>query len=225
MKLLIQKEVREAFGPILGILYASGIDNTKEITEIKDLFAEAVEKLKADFAGYENVGQHPYMSCWRGVYKKFGTDAQKYRSSIESLARRVLKGDPLPRINTLVDLYNYISIKYVLPLGGEDMDKIEGDLHLAFANGTEQFVRLNGVENEPPDKGEVVYKDDLGVICRRWNWREADRTKLTKETRNAVIVVDAVPPVTADIVEQATKELASLVEKYCGGKVIIEILV
>ena len=89
---------------------------------------------------------------------------------------------------------------------------------LAFADGSEEFIVLNGTENEPPEKGEVVYKDDQGVICRRWNWREADRTKLTTETTNAIIVVDSIPPTEKAFVEQSVDELAALIKKYCGGE-------
>ena len=137
--------------------------------------------------------------------------------------RRVIKGDAIPHINKLVDLYNYISLKYVIPVGGEDMDAIRDNLQLAFANGTEQFVRLNGTENEPPDKGEVVYKDDEGVICRRWNWREADRTKLTERTKEAIIVIDALAPVSRAVVDRAMNELALLIKKHCGGEAEVNI--
>lgn len=224
MQTVIQNEVREKFSPCLGVVYATGIDNTKEVTEIEDLFKDASVLLKDTFNQYENVGQHPTILSWRNVYKAFGTDPKRYRLSIEALARRVLKDEPLPRINTLVDLYNYISIKHVLPVGGENSDAIQGDLQLAIADGSEEFIVLNGSESESPESNEVVYKDDQGIICRRWNWREADRTKLTKEITNAVIVIDTVPPIERATVESAAQELAELIHKYCGGEVRTEIL-
>jgi DNA/RNA-binding domain of Phe-tRNA-synthetase-like protein len=65
----------------------------------------------------------------------------------------------------------------------------------------------------------VIYKDDIGAICRRWNWKEADRTKLTEETRNAFLVIEALPPVPREAVEAAIQELADSVSQYCGGSV------
>jgi DNA/RNA-binding domain of Phe-tRNA-synthetase-like protein len=224
MNFTIQKEIKEKFQPCLGIVYATGIDNSKEVPEIGNLLADAAQTLKQKFGAYENPGQHPTIAAWRDTFKKFGTDPKRYRSSVEALARRALKDEPIPRINTLVDLYNYISIKYVFPLGGENTERIRGDLQLAYADGTEEFIVLNGTENDPPEKGEVVYKDDQGVICRMWNWREADRTKLTKETKSAVIVVDAIPPTEKSDVERATRELVGLIEQYCGGNVRFEVL-
>ena len=59
-------------------------------------------------------------------------------------------------------------------------------------------------------------------MCRRFNWREADRTKLTEQTKNAVIVLESLNA--EDSLEEAVLELASLVERHCGaavGKFII----
>ncbi len=224
IKLSIQPEVRNTFMPCIGVIYAYGIDNSKEISELENLFTEVSAPLKREFEGLENPNEHPTIAAWRKAYKTFGTDPQRYRSSAEALARRVLKDQPLLRINTLVDLYNYISIKYVLPVGGEDLDAIQGNFQLAFADGTEEFIVLGGIENDAPKLGEVVYKDDKGVICRSWNWREADRTKLTKETTNAVVVIDTIPPTDKDTVTQATKELAKLIQKYCGGEISSEVI-
>jgi DNA/RNA-binding domain of Phe-tRNA-synthetase-like protein len=224
MHLLIQKEVSDEYRPIIGVIYASGVDNTGVVDEIDAYFAELPQVTKDAFARYESPGQHPYLKAWRDAYKKFGSDPHQYRCSAEALVRRVLKGDLPPRINTLVDLYNYVSIKYALPIGGEDAVHIQGDLQLAFANGTEPFVRLNGNENEPPDKGEIVYKDNEGAVCRRWNWREADRTKLTAHTTEAIIVFDAIPPVEKETVYKATEELAGLIRMHCGGDTRTDIL-
>ena len=97
------------------------------------------------------------------------------------------------------------------------MEKVRGDIVLDFAKGNEQFVRLGGTENEPPEIGEVVYKDDIGILCRRWNWREGDRTKLTEETKNAIIVIESLPPMDRKMLERATTELTELIKKFCGG--------
>ena len=64
---------------------------------------------------------------------------------------------------------------------------------------------------------QIIYKDEVGAICRRWNWKEADRTKLTQETQNAFLVIETLPPVPRDTVETAIRELADLVKQYCGG--------
>lgn len=104
------------------------------------------------------------------------------------------------------------------------MDLLNGDFVLCRAQGNETFVRLGGTENDSPESGEIIYKDSDGVVCRRWNWREADRTKLTKNTRNALIVIDGLAEIGRDTVEKATEELAALIANYCGGRGRTEIL-
>ena len=83
---------------------------------------------------------------------------------------------------------------------------------------------LGEAEERSPKPGEVIYKDELGAICRRWNWKEADRTKLTEETRNAVLVLEAIPPITKPELEGAANSLSRLVHEHCGGSASIEVL-
>lgn len=225
MHLRIHKEVFDNFDwPVIGVIYCYGIDNKENRTEVGMLLRDAETTARSEFSRFESLGEHPNIAAWRAAYKKFGADPHQYRCSVESLVRRVLKGESVPHVNKLVDLYNYISLKYVIPVGGENIDAIRGDLRLAFADGTEEFVRLNGAENEPPAKGEVIYKDDQGTICRRWNWREADRTKLTEDTKSAVVVLDALAPVDRVKVQKAATELAELVKRFCGGEIECAVL-
>lgn len=225
MEFKIQKEIFETFPDfIAGVVLMKNGDNRGEAPEIEELLREVEKKQIKSFTELETYSQHPQLAAWRLAYRKFGSDPHQYRCSAEALIRRVLKGEQVRHINKLVDLYNYISLKYVLPVGGEDIDEIKGDLVLGFSTGNEPFIRLGGTENEPPQPGEVVYKDNKGVACRRWNWREGDRTKLTEQTKNAIIVVEALSPATKETIEEATKELAYLIKKFCGGEVNFYIL-
>ena len=225
MKFIIKKEIFNHFKDfITGVILIKKADNKRESPEINEILRDAENKAINDFSQFESPSRHPNIIPWRQAYKKFGSDPHAYRCSSEALVRQVLKGNKIRHINKLVDLYNYISLKYIIPVGGEDLAKVKGDLVLDFARGDEPFVRLGGTENESPLSGEVVYKDEEGVLCRRWNWREADRTKLTEDTKNAVIVVEGLLPIQKETIETATKELADLIKKYCGGEIYFEIL-
>lgn len=217
MKFTVHENIFTTFDAKIGVVIARSVSNRGESAEVAQLLRNAEELARKEFGGLESVGQHKKIKSWRVAYRKFGSDPHQYRCSVEALARRVLKGDEVPRINTLVDLYNYISLKYVIPVGGEDLDAIQGDIMLAFAEGVEPFIRIGGGENEPPDKGEVVYKDNKGALCRRWNWREAERTKLTGATTNAVLVVEALSPVAQEELAIVIEELGGLIQKFCGG--------
>ena len=98
---------------------------------------------------------------------------------MEALLRRVEGG--LPRIDRLTDIYNAISVKHLLPVGGEDLGEYRGPARLVRAAGDEPFdtVRDGQPVTEHPEPGEVVWRDDAGVTCRCWNWRQCVRTRIT----------------------------------------------
>ncbi len=224
MKFIIDPKIFSDFAnPKIGVIIASGIDNNGVNPEIASLLRTEETKIRSSFKA-EELSLHPNIACWREAYKQFGSKPRDFRCSIEALLRVILRGDQVRDISKLVDLYNFISIKYVLPVGGEDLSKIKGDLNLCFADGTEDYTPLHGEENDSPKKGEVIYKDDLGVLCRRWNWREGERTKITQDTKDAVLVIEALDPVTKEDLEKACNEFAELIEKYCGGETQVNIL-
>lgn len=225
MKLVIADAMFDEFPDLLlGVVVLHDSDNAQDNAEITELLREAEASLPGRFGG-TSVSEHPHIVTWREAYRQFGAKPKDYPSSIENLARRVLNGARIGHINNLVSLYNVVSLRHLLPVGGEDLDRISGDVVLTRAGEDEPAILLLG-EKEPraPRAGEVIYKDDVGAICRRWNWKEADRTKLTHDTRNAFLVIEALPPVARDIVEAAIGELADLVRRYCGGTVATALL-
>ncbi len=165
------------------------------------------------------LGSLPEVSAWREIYRKFGSDPHDFRSSIESLLRRARGGSkPLPQINNLVDLYNYLSLKYHLPAGAEDLDKVKGDIILGFSDGTERGVSLGSDTEEACYAGEVIYKDREGFICRRWNWREADRTKIEETTTRTIVVIERAAAVPDDTLTRALDEAKNLIERYLTAR-------
>lgn len=220
MKLVITDTIFDDFPElVLGVVISHNMDNSQDRAEITDLLRQAEATLPGKF-GNTPVIEHPYIATWREAYRKFGAKPKDYPSSVENLTRRVLNGATIGHINNLVSLYNTISLRHILPVGGEDADQIAGNVLLTRAGHDEPAVFLLGEkEARAPHAGEIIYKDDVGAICRRWNWKEADRTKLTQETRNAFLVIESLPPVPRTTVETAIRELADLVERYCGGTV------
>lgn len=217
MKLAIDQVVLDQFPSAkIGVVIAKDIDNTGTHEEIAVLLREEEKRIRNNFAT-ETLSQHPKINCWRRAYSAFGCKGGEYKSSVEALYRRIIKGGALRTINPLVDIYNYISLKHIIPVGGEDLEKIEGDIHLAIAGNNESPVKLLGdEETKVPPAGEVIYKDDVSAVCRRWNWREADRTKLFESTTSAILVIDGVDPLTREEIETALDEFERLLNKYCA---------
>jgi DNA/RNA-binding domain of Phe-tRNA-synthetase-like protein len=205
----------------IGIVIADNIDNRRHEAAARDELASAVAAAR-DAIGEADLATHPAVAPWREAYRRFGMKPSRYRSSIENLLRS-LRGEGPRGINPLVDCYNAVSLRHLLPCGGEDLAAVRGDLRLTRALGGELFVPLGSTEEQPPEAGEVVYADDLGTICRAWNWREAERTKLTTETRRAVLVIEALPPRTSADLQAACDDLAALLSQHLGATCRVEL--
>ena len=167
----------------------------------------AAEQVAADALRERPVDELPHVAAWRDAYRAFGAKPQRTRNSAEALIRRAESG--LPRVNRLTDLYNAVSVSHAIPLGGEDLSRYVGAPRLVRAVGDEAFETSAGGEpvTEHPDAGEVVWCDDEGVTCRRWNWRQGPRTALRDDTTSALFVLDALDPLTDDQLEAAVADL------------------
>jgi DNA/RNA-binding domain of Phe-tRNA-synthetase-like protein len=183
------------------VVVAEGLRNGPSDDRSDALLAEAERSARE--SGFQRAADDPRIAAWRAVFSQFGSKPSRYPCSAESLLARALKGEELPRINALVDTYNAVSLKYLLPVGGEDLDQLRGALRLVRA-----------------EDGEVVWRDDEGVTCRRWNWRQEPRTRLTEATTRAFFVFDQVPPQTA--LDAAVAELIGHLEARSGTARAIE---
>jgi len=155
------------------------------------------------------VDGHPHVAAWHDAFRAFGAKPKRVRPSVDALLRRAPAG--LPRVDRLTDLYNAVSVAHVLPVGGEDLDRYAGPARLVRAEGTEPFeVTAGGAAAlEHPRAGEVVWRDDAGVTCRRWNWRQCVRTRLTGRTTRAVFILDALGPLSDDALSAAGEALTA----------------
>jgi DNA/RNA-binding domain of Phe-tRNA-synthetase-like protein len=151
----------------------------------------------------------PHVAAWREAYRAFGAKPKRTRNSLEALLRRAESG--LPRVNRLTDYYNAVSVLHQIPLGGEDLTRYAGPPQLVRATGAEPFDTVaDGVAvTERPDPGEVVWCDEAGVTCRRWNWRQARRTQLRDDTTAALFILDALDPVTDQELHAAADDLVA----------------
>jgi len=204
-----------------GIIIVSDVQNTLSDDTISALLDEEIQKKAGvNFLDGESI------KAWDSVYLQLGTNPNKFPPSIKSLLKRVAKSGGLPYINSIVALFNYVSIKYLIPCGGDDVRKIEGNLCLGMAKGNETFIPLGGDAKETPEAGEVIYYDDktLNIMCRRWNWRNGDFTKIHEHTNKLVINLDGIEPVPRATIESARDELAALLVNRCGAKLSTDLL-
>lgn len=174
--------------------------------------AALLEAERTAAAALQGVEPHelPALQEWRIAFAAFGVKPREARCSAEALMRRIPSG--LPRIDRLTDTYNAVSVIHQVPIGGEDLHGYRGAPRLTVATGTETFDTVANGEpvTQSPDAGEVIWRDDDGVTCRRWNWRQCVRTRLSTSTTDALFIIDGLG---ADARARAESAAADLVQR------------
>ena len=188
---------------------AAGVEHCLQAAE-----AAARERLAAG-----ELAEIPAIKAWRQAYKGFGIKQTRYRSSLERLLRRLRGGEALPRINPLVDLYNALSIRHLMPAGADDLDRVALPLAFRYAAEGDGFLDMgtDPPTEAPPAPGEAVYADARHVLCRRWNWRQDARSMILPETRRAVVTVQALEDTGPDALVTAAEAFLGLARDFLGA--------
>ena len=160
-----------------------------------------------------------HLAAWRDAFQAFGAKPKRTPSSAEALRRRAERDGRLPYATAVVDLYNALSLRHAVPIGGEDADRYEGLPVLRRATGSETFDTMaDGAPRlETVDAGEVVWCDDAGVTCRRWNWRQGVRTRITEGSTAMWFVLERLDPMPIEALLLAGQELAAGLRRLSPG--------
>jgi DNA/RNA-binding domain of Phe-tRNA-synthetase-like protein len=221
----ISQEIFDRYpGYSRGVVLAFDVHNGPSPERLVQMLRDAEASVRRQ-ANIENIAEHPRIKPWREAYKAFGAKPSEFRSSVEAMARRALRNDLIPSINTLVDIGNIVSLQHLVPVGGHSMDELTQDIALRLATGEENFVPFGSTETEHPLPGEVIFAEGNTVLTRRWTWRQANHTLTLPETRSIEINIDRLPPVEMEEIHAIANQLMGLMEEYCGGKLHYEILI
>jgi DNA/RNA-binding domain of Phe-tRNA-synthetase-like protein len=175
-----------------------------------------LESVRESGISPELLVEVPEIKAWRNAFQSFGLKPSKYRSSIEQLYRRALKGDLIETRLPLVNLYCYVSILHRAPMGAYDLEKTRGDICVRPARGGEEFMAIGEKQVAQCEAGVIVYADAEGIICWGWNHRDSARTCLGLDTRRAIFFADSSDTVTRRAAEEAINTLtAALVSSGC----------
>lgn len=188
--------------------------------EVLDRACQSVARGSASWAD-------AHMAAWADVFRKFGAKPQRTPCSAESLRKRVLRDGSLASIDPVVDLYNAISIQYAVPVGGENIEAYVGSPRLAVADGTELFdtIKEGSPATESPEPGEVIWRDDKGVTCRRWNWRQGTRTRLNANSRHMWFILESLPAMPLEALTEAGDKLIEGLQLMMPGAQIESMLI
>jgi DNA/RNA-binding domain of Phe-tRNA-synthetase-like protein len=217
MSLTIDSKLKTRF-PDLNILtfHIEGVHVRKRDDELEKFKMEVTRQIRDDYS-LDSVKDHPTFRAYRDFFWSIKIDPTKIRPAAEALIRRILAGKTLPRINTLVDVYNLASIKSRIALATFDADQVKGELLMRFAEEGEQFY---GIGMDKPlilKGGEIVVSDEEKLVAV-YPYRDADSTKVTEKTENITVVVCGVPGIPKRDLENAFQVTVEYIKRFCGGE-------
>jgi DNA/RNA-binding domain of Phe-tRNA-synthetase-like protein len=218
MRFLASAEVFAAFpGLRLAVAVAHGIDNQTERPELEADWA-AEWQAAAGAAVYGNAQSHPRVRPWREHFAALGVSGKQFPSSVEALLRRALKsrdncGEPF-HVNPLVDWYNTLSLRHVVPAGGFDLAAVAGPLELRLTRAGDTFAALDAEASELVPPGEIAYADGATVLTRHFVWRQARTALIAPSTRDVFLVSEILGEVGAQVADVMLQDFRAGLETY-----------
>lgn len=197
-----------------GVVVARDIREGDALRDLEEAIAHTAEK----YAG-KKAKEMEEIAPYREAFNSLGYNPNKFMPSIEALTGRILKQGSVPSILPVVDLYNSVSIKYLLPIGGHDMDTAAGDIEVRLARAGDTFTPFGGDSHEDVPSGELVYAVGNEIKTRRWIWRQGELGKITNNSRNIFFPIDGFEGINDDLVREAMRELKEKLTSKFGSTV------
>jgi DNA/RNA-binding domain of Phe-tRNA-synthetase-like protein len=223
MRLVIDKDIITLFPDLrIGVVTGRGIQNGSANEEVERIKQSASASVQQNLST-ETLSQHPSILAWREAYRRFGAKPKDHRPTAEALLRRILRGEGIPTISRAVDLYLAVEAEFYLPIGGYDLNKVDGDITLRLSAGDEPFIPIGATAaDEKTSPGEVVYVDASKVLTRRWNYRDCDAAKVTADSQNIALFCEApFPEIPTNQLQKCTGRLADYLQRFCGGAISV----
>lgn len=212
---VIDKEIASIAPDFRAISIFVDIKDDARGTMARSVLEEACDFVRAGGP----VWSEAHLASWAEAYSRFGAKPNRTPCSAQALKKRVEKDGRIPSINPVVDLYNAVSLRFAIPVGGENFDAYVGKPRLSVADGTEAFDTVMNGEAliESPSKGEVIWRDDVGVTCRRWNWRQGTRTRLATLGGRMWFILESLATMPEEALEEAANMLVSGLRQLAPG--------
>lgn len=184
---------------------------------IKGRFQLFLESLKLED---NTAADYPGVSEYRSVFKKLGTDPSRYRPASEALLRRALSGKELPPINSGVDINNFFSIRFAIPIGLYNLDKLEGDVEIRIGRAEDTYEGLNGREMNM--EGKLLSADSLGAFGSPIV--DSKRTMVDESVANALHIVYLQPSMDESEARDMLESMAKMFTQVNGGTAEIQVI-
>ncbi len=199
-----------------GIIIGKDIKNRSSTKEDEMRLRRAEENVRGKIKP-EELRDISNIALYRDTMKKAGINPNRFPVSVESMVKRVLKGDQLPVINALVDLCNAVSLEYLITLGAHDLGDIQEDLSVQFSTGNEIFLPFGQTEEEKVEEGELVFTSGNQVQTRKWIWRQSELGKTTLDSHHIIFQLVGMAEDPEDSLVEAMAAITEMVIFDFGG--------
>ena len=216
MTVTISEEIRRDF-PDLRILTGrvEDVRIEKSSVELEEFKHKIIEEIRETY-NIETLKDRPILRAYRDFFWRLGVDPTKTRPAAEALIRRVLRGKPLPRINTFVDAYNLASMKTEIAIATFDIDELSGELTMRYAREGEEFLGIGMSKPIKLSGREIVISDEEKLLAI-YPYRDAEEAKVIEKTRNVLLIFCGVPGIPLQRLTEAKKLTFEFVTRFCGG--------
>lgn len=222
--IIISPELK-GLGAFLAYAIVRGVEASRGSDRVNAMLAEEEARIRSRFGDPSGLTRDEVVQSLRKFLWKLGIDPTKVRPSSEALARRVLRGSPIPRINSVVDTGNLVSLRTLVPIGLYDLDKIELPLELRLSRGGELFEGLGSDRAEALGRGVPILIDARGLVIHIYPHRDSRVSAISGSTRNVLIVACGAPGMPRELVRGAAEEVARILAELNPGAEASEVVV
>lgn len=184
---------------------------------LRSEIATEIESIRARFHSVAEVREGVTSAGFAEVLRKVGVNPRRDQPSVERLLNFALKRGDLPRINSLVDAYNLVSVRSLCSMGAHDLDRFTPPATLRLLTGSESFTPLGADAPQVVTPGEFGYVDAAGRVLCRLDLLQADFSKVTASTINALLIVEGTTAHAPDVLRRALDTAVQMVTRHCGG--------
>jgi DNA/RNA-binding domain of Phe-tRNA-synthetase-like protein len=179
--------------------------------------AQAVQAVRSRFADAAAARAAPEVVAYHDILHAVGANPRREQPSVDRLLTLALKRGYLPVLNNLVDAYNLISLRSLCSLGAHDLDTLALPVELRLLDGGESFTPLGRERPQAVSAGEYGYVDAKCRVLCRLDVVQADFSKVTAETRSALLIIEGNTIHTQETIRQVFREAIDLITRHCGG--------
>jgi DNA/RNA-binding domain of Phe-tRNA-synthetase-like protein len=200
-------------GITFGYVAINGVQIREHDEQLWDAIGQLCQRLGREYT-LSKLGMDCHISAVRGMQKAFGFDPTRYRPSSEALLRRVLKSQGIYRINTAVDVNNWCSLEFLLPMCIYDLSTVKGQIRIRLGATGEQYQGIGRQVFHM--EGKVIIADDQDVMGNTVS--DSERTKVTRTTQDIFLMIYAPATCNAQTIQQWAALAAQRMVAFNGGQ-------